>query len=70
LTAARAIIEHYGAIDPEFSGRMRFYRWMGSVHAVLDALDNATTICLPAPSNRSRYESRPGSFPPDELDPP
>ncbi len=39
LTAARTVIEHYGPIDPDFSGRMRFYRWMGSVHAARYALD-------------------------------
>ena len=39
LTAARAVIEHYGPVDRDFAGRMRFYRWMGSVHAALYALD-------------------------------
>jgi aminoglycoside phosphotransferase (APT) family kinase protein/ADP-ribose pyrophosphatase YjhB (NUDIX family) len=39
LTAARAVIEQYGRVDPDFAGRMRFYRWMGSVHAALYALD-------------------------------
>ncbi len=39
LTAARAVIEHYGPVDRDFAGRLRFYRWMGSVHAALYALD-------------------------------
>jgi 8-oxo-dGTP diphosphatase len=39
LTAARAVIEQYGPLDRDYSARLRFYRWMGSVHAVLHALD-------------------------------
>jgi ADP-ribose pyrophosphatase YjhB (NUDIX family) len=38
LTATRAVIEHYGPVDADFSGRLRFYRWMGSVHAALHAV--------------------------------
>jgi 8-oxo-dGTP diphosphatase len=37
LMAARAVLEHYRTVDPEVGARMRFYRWMGSVHAVLYA---------------------------------
>jgi aminoglycoside phosphotransferase (APT) family kinase protein/8-oxo-dGTP pyrophosphatase MutT (NUDIX family) len=37
LTAARSVLEHYGPVDVDVAARMRFYRWMGSVHAVLYA---------------------------------
>ena len=35
------MIEQYGPLDRDYSGRLRFYRWMGSVHAVLYALDTS-----------------------------
>jgi aminoglycoside phosphotransferase (APT) family kinase protein/ADP-ribose pyrophosphatase YjhB (NUDIX family) len=37
LTAARSVLEHYGPVDADVAARMRFYRWMGSAHAVLHA---------------------------------
>jgi 8-oxo-dGTP diphosphatase len=46
LTAARAVIEQYGPIDPDYSVRLRFYRWMGSVHAALHALDTSDEALL------------------------
>ena len=39
LTATRALVEQYGPVDADFTARLRFYRWMGSVHAALYALD-------------------------------
>ncbi len=70
MTAARAIIEHYGPIDPEFSGRMRFYRWMGSVHAVLYALDIGGDDLLAGALEQIAVRIAARLIPPDELDPP
>ena len=39
LEAVRAVIGAYGRTDADFAARLRFYRWMGSVHAVLYAID-------------------------------
>ena len=40
------MIEQYGPLDRDYSARLRFYRWMGSVHAVLYALDTGDADLL------------------------
>jgi 8-oxo-dGTP pyrophosphatase MutT (NUDIX family)/aminoglycoside phosphotransferase (APT) family kinase protein len=39
MTATREVLAHYGEFDSDFTARLRFYRWMGSVHATRYALD-------------------------------
>lgn len=46
LTTTRETMHHYGPVDADFGGRLRFYRWMGSVHAAIHALNTADVDLL------------------------
>jgi 8-oxo-dGTP pyrophosphatase MutT (NUDIX family) len=46
LTTARETMHHYGPVDADFGARLRFYRWMGSVHAAIHALNTGDADLL------------------------
>jgi aminoglycoside phosphotransferase (APT) family kinase protein/ADP-ribose pyrophosphatase YjhB (NUDIX family) len=61
LPAARAVLAEYGPTDSDLPGRLRFYRWMGSVHAARHALDVGDDDLLAGALREveRRIESRP-----------
>ncbi|MET0422196.1 MAG: NUDIX domain-containing protein, partial [Acidimicrobiia bacterium] len=46
LSGVRSVLEHYGPFDSNFTARLRFYRWMSSVHGIRYALDTADEVLL------------------------